>query len=160
MSLQTGANCAIRTLAYRRLSSWMQGGWESFNVGFSPDEEEKTSTSLGNKIYRNDIPRRNSINHTKGHKSKQFYSKKQETDGRIGICSSRLTAKRTRLNDISDSACHLLWLSKSLYLYHDLDDTQWNSLHYPCFGLHNDWDGSFSCGFLLCLVPSRSEIYG
>ena len=133
----------------------MQGGWESCNVGFSPDEEEKSSTSLGNKIYRNDIPRRNSINHTKGHKSKQFYSKKQETDGRIGICSSRLTSKRTRLYDISHSACHLLWLSKSLYLYHDLDGTQWNSLHYPCFGLLNGWDRSFSCGFYV--VPNSFQ---
>jgi hypothetical protein len=87
----------------------MNAGWmRELQNGVLSREEEKSSTSLGNKIYRNDIPRRNSINHTKGHKSKQFYSKKQETDGRIGICSSRLTSKRTRLNDISHSACHLL----------------------------------------------------
>jgi len=66
-------------------------------------KKKRVPTSLGNKIYRNDIPRRNSINHTKGHKSKQFYSKKQETDGRIEMCSRRLTSKRTRLNDISHS---------------------------------------------------------
>jgi len=128
-------------------------------VGFSPDEEEKSSTSLGNKIYRNDIPRRNSINHTKGHKSKQFYSKKQETDGRIEMCSSRLTSKRTRLNispippviscDFRNLTCTTIWMAHS--------ETPFIILALACIMTGTE---ASVADFMLCLIPSRSEIYG
>jgi hypothetical protein len=48
-----------------------------FKVDFSTSEEEKSSTSLENNIYSNDISRRKSIETYRGHNSRQIFSKKQ-----------------------------------------------------------------------------------
>jgi hypothetical protein len=96
-----------------------------FNVGFSPDEKEKISASLGNKIYGNDIPRRNSIKHTRGHKSRQSHGKKQETDGLIGIwSSSMLRQKKTRLKTSSFPFVISCDFPNAFYFYYSLVDAR------------------------------------
>jgi hypothetical protein len=48
-----------------------------FKVDLFPSEEEKTSTSLGNKFYSNGISRRKSIEKCRGHNSTKIFGRKQ-----------------------------------------------------------------------------------
>jgi hypothetical protein len=76
-----------------------------FKVDFFPSEEEKTSTSLGNKIYDNGISRRKSIETYKGHNCRNIFSRKQTRR----IWSSRCRLRKTELGaSSSPSVCTLL----------------------------------------------------
>jgi hypothetical protein len=49
-------------------------------VDFFPSEEEKTSTSLGNKIYGNGISRRKSIETYRGHNSRKILVRNRQEE--------------------------------------------------------------------------------